>query len=109
MKTQNNVRLIGYLGQDPIVKQTSTGSTRATLRMATDKFRKDSNGKVQRTVTWHDIVAWEKTAEALANEYIKGSHVLVEGELIHRTYEDRNGHTRYVTEVKAFLIMNLDR
>lgn len=109
MKTQNTVRLIGYLGCDPIIKQTSTGQKRAALRMATDKFRKDSSGKVRRTVTWHDIVAWEKTAEQIAYQYIKGSHVLVEGELVYRSYQDKHGHMRYVTEVKAFLIMNLDR
>ena len=109
MKTQNSVRLIGYLGGDPIVQQTSKGIKRASLRMATDTFRKDSKGKTQRKVTWHDIVAWDKIAGQIENEYIKGSHVLVEGELVYRTYQDRNGHKRYVTEVKASLIMNLDR
>lgn len=109
MKTQNRIQLIGYLGMDPIVTKLTDGTLKARMRLATDTFRKDNDGKVQRKVTWHDIVAWEKAAAGIENNFMKGSHVLVEGAIIHRSYLDSTGHTRYVTEVKAYTLMNLDR
>ena len=71
-------------------------------------FFKNENGNVKVT-TWHDVVAWEKNAEAAENNFIKGSHILVEGQIVYRTYEDHAGHTRYITEIKAQTLMNLDR
>ncbi|MES2328573.1 MAG: single-stranded DNA-binding protein [Bacteroidota bacterium] len=109
MKTQNKVQLIGYLGLDPVIIKLPSGTTKARLRLATDKFRRDQSGNVQRKVTWHDVIAWDKLAETIENQYITGSHILVEGEIIHRSYEDKMGQTHFVSEVKAFSIMNLDR
>ena len=109
MKTQNNVQLIGYLGIDPVIRKFPNGNVKASLRLATDIYRKDDTGKVFRKVTWHNIVAWGTMAEKMANDFIKGSHVMVQGELIHSTYEDLTGHTRYVSEIKAKTLMNLDR
>lgn len=109
MKTMNKIELIGYLGKDPVISVTEKGTKKAMLRLATDQYRKDTDGKVQRIVTWHDVVAWEKLAETIPNEYIKGSHVRVEGEVVYHTYPDLTGHIRYVTEIRASRLMNLDR
>src|SRR5437868_2892761 len=109
MKTQNRVQLIGYVGKDPIIKTTSEGSKIAKIRLATDTFLKNETGKSVRVTTWHDVVAWEKNAEQAGNNFIKGSHILVEGEILYRTYPDRAGHIRYVTEINAQTLMNLDR
>ena len=109
MKTENSVELIGYLGNDPICKTAVNGSSMARIRLATDRFRRDRGGTVHRKTTWHDILAWDTVAEQVPNNFIKGSHVLIKGEIRHRTYNDNTGHKRYITEVHAHKIMNLDR
>lgn len=109
MKTQNKVQLIGYLGIDPIIRKFPSGNVKATLRLATDKYRKDNDGNVQHIVMWHNVIAWGDIAEKIENDFIKGSHVMVQGELVHSTYEDLTGHIRFVSEIKAETLMNLDR
>jgi single-strand DNA-binding protein len=109
MKTQNRVQLIGYLGNDPVMGTATSGAQYAKIRMATDEYHKDSSGNAHRKATWHDIVAWDGLAATVSGNYIKGSHVLVEGRICHRTYEDKNGHLRYITEIKASTLINLDR
>ena len=108
MKTQNKVQLIGYLGKDPVILITEKGKI-AKIDLATDVFIKDESGKSVRITTWHAVVAWDNKAEEVENNFIKGSHVLVEGQIIYRTYPDIAGHLRYVTEIKAQTLMNLDR
>lgn len=109
MKTQNKVQLIAYLGQDPVIRTTPNGNTIANFRAATHDYYKDADGNAHNITTWHDIVAWDKIAASVSGNYIKGSHVLIEGKICHRTWEDRNGHVRYVTEIKASTLINLDR
>lgn len=109
MKTMNKVELVGYLGKDPLISTTGKGNKKASLSIATDKFRRDDSGKLHRTVNWHAVVAWNKLAEHIENEYIKGSHIMVLGEILNRTYMDKTGHTRYIMEINALRIMNLDR
>jgi single-strand DNA-binding protein len=108
MKTQNKVQLIGYVGKDPIISKTQKGKV-ARMSLATDSFFKNQNGKNVKITTWHEVIAWEKKAEEVENNFIKGSHMLVEGEIVYRTYLDLTGHTRYVTEITALTLMNLDR
>ena len=108
MKTQNKVQLIGYLGRDPHISTAKNGSKRAYLRMATDWYRKNEDGTERKKTTWHDIVAWDKKAEKIENQFIRGSHVLVEGEIDHRRYYKGN-EKRYITQIVATKIMNLDR
>ncbi len=109
MKTINKVELIGYLGQNPIITTTAKGVKKATLRVATHYYVKEAGDEKTLHTVWHDVVVWEKTAEQVENQYIKGSHIRIEGRLQYRTYEDRTGHVRYVTEVIAKTLMNLDR
>ena len=109
MKTQNKVQLIGYVGKDPIVTYTHKGNKVARLQVATHILYSDAKGNKIKKTTWHEVTAWEKKADIVENNFLKGSHILVEGEIVYRTYEDLNGHTRYVTEIKAGMIMNLDR
>lgn len=108
MKTQNKVQLIGYLGKDPLVSIAVNGSKRAYLNMATDIYRKNKDGSAFKKTTWHKIVAWDRKAENIENDFIKGSHVLVEGEIEYRQFS-RDGKTRYETRVRASNILNLDR
>jgi single-strand DNA-binding protein len=109
MKTQNYTQLIGYLGCDPITRTAANGSKLARLRLATDYFRRDNAGNLIHKVTWHDILAWDGLAEKVMTNYIKSSHLMVQGQILHRSYINEQGNKRYVTEIKATSIIDLDR
>ena len=97
----NKVTLIGNLGQDPELRYTGNGTAVCNLRLATTENYKDSNGEWVEKTEWHSVVAWARLAE-ICNEYLKkGSQVYFEGSLQTRSWDDRDGNTRYTTEVKA--------
>jgi single-strand DNA-binding protein len=103
----NKVILVGNLGQDPELRYTGSGTAVCNLRLATNESYKDASGEWVDRTEWHSIVAWAKLAE-ICNEYLKkGSQVYFEGSLQTRNYEDKDGNTRYVTEVKAREMMML--
>lgn len=107
MKWQNKVQLVGYLGKDPLVRKLPSGYFYAVLRVATNNgFTKE--GKA-RSTAWHTVKYWGRKASYIQNCFIKGSHVLVDGTLEYRTYTDKEGETRQTTEIKASLLLNLDR
>ena len=104
----NKVILIGNLGQDPELRYTGSGTAVCNLRLATNESYKDSNGELVEKTEWHSVVAWARLAE-ICGEYLKkGSQVYFEGSLQTRQWEDRDGNTRYTTEVKAREMMFLD-
>lgn len=109
MKTQNTVQLIGYLGIDPVMKKAINGSPFTRLRLATDYYRKTEDGSVIHKKTWHDVIAWDKLAESVLDNFIKGSHILVQGSIRNRTYVDKKGATKFETIVRASQLLNLDR
>jgi single-strand DNA-binding protein len=106
---QNSVQLIGYVGEDPKIKLLGNGSKRASIKVATHYALKKEGSKKEFATTWHDVVAWEGTAEYAMRSFVKGSHILINGSIVYRTYFDHTGHTRYVTEIKADTLINLDR
>ena len=98
---RNRVTLIGRLGQDPEMKTFEGGSSLVNLNIATNEYFKNSDGKGEERAVWHKVVAWGKTAE-IAEKYLKkGSEIAIEGRLSNRTYEDKDGNTKYITEVVA--------
>jgi single-strand DNA-binding protein len=105
----NSVQLIGYVGQDLSEKTLPSGDKKVSLRVATTHSFKDKDGKVNYSSAWHDVIAWDAVAEYAGNNFLKGSKILVEGTIVYRTYPDHHGHTRYVTEIKATSLQNLDR
>jgi len=109
MKGLNKVLLLGNLGKDPEV-QTLEGNIKvAKFTLATTEGYKDENGQVHSQTEWHNIVLWRGLAE-LAEKYLKkGSMVHVEGENRTRSYEDKQGVKRYVTEVVGEEIIMLDK
>jgi len=103
----NKVILVGNLGQDPELRYTGSGTAVCNLRLATNESYKDAGGEWVERTEWHSIVAWSRLAE-ICNEYLKkGSQVYFEGSLQTRSYEDKDGNTKYVTEVKAKEMMML--
>jgi single-strand DNA-binding protein len=107
-RSVNKAILIGNLGKDPEVRYTGTGVAVATFSMATSESWRDPEGNTQERTEWHNIVAWRKLAE-ICGEYLKkGSKVYVEGRLQYRTYDDKNGVKRYVTEIVMDELVMLD-
>jgi single-strand DNA-binding protein len=96
---RNRVQLIGNLGQDPEIKTLETGKKVAKFTIATREEFKNAEGQKVSESTWHNIVAWNGLAD-IASKYLKkGNEVAVEGKLVYRSYEDKNGVTKYVTEI----------
>jgi single-strand DNA-binding protein len=105
----NRVLLIGYVGKDLATVKMVNGAKRIGIRMATHSQYKNEKGEKINTTVWHDVVAWNREAEYAERSFVKGSKMLVEGAIVYRTYPDATGHTRYITEIKADSLMNLDR
>jgi single-strand DNA-binding protein len=104
--TTNTVILIGYVGSHLAGKSLSHGDKKVLIRVATHQKSNVGNTSI---TTWHNVVAWDKVAAYAENNFVKGSRILVDGQIIYRTYPDRQGHLRYVTEIKANSLQNLDR
>ena len=97
----NKVILVGNVGRDPELRYTASGTAVANFTLATHRRYKDRDGNQQEQTEWHRIVAWARTAE-FVNQYApKGRQLYVEGRLQTRQWEDRDGNTRYTTEIVA--------
>ncbi|MCZ6519955.1 MAG: single-stranded DNA-binding protein [Bacteroidetes bacterium] len=96
---RNRVQLIGNLGKDPEIRNLENGKTVANFSMATSETYRNNGGEKITDTQWHNLVAWGKTAEIIEQYLQKGSEVAVEGKLIHRSYEAKDGQKRYVTEI----------
>ena len=97
----NKVILVGNLGKDPEVRFTNTGSAVANFPIATSEQWNDRDGKRQERTEWHNIVVWGKQAESCGQYLAKGRQVYVEGSIRTRSYDDKSGVKRYVTEIVA--------
>jgi single-strand DNA-binding protein len=101
MASVNKVMILGNLGQDPELRNTSSGKAVATLRVATTDTWSDASGQRQERTEWHTIVVWGRTAENCKQYLAKGRAVFVEGRLQTRKWQDKEGHDRYSTEIVA--------
>ncbi|MGB6150572.1 MAG: single-stranded DNA-binding protein [Pricia sp.] len=106
---KNRVQLIGNLGQDPEIVTLESGSKLAKFSLATSDYYKNANGEKVEDTQWHNIVAWGKTAEIVESYLTKGKQVAVEGKLVHRTYETKEGEKKYFTEIKCNELLMLGK
>jgi single-strand DNA-binding protein len=97
----NKVILVGRLGQDPELKSTPNGNSVANFSLATNEVWTDKSGARQEKTEWHRIVVWGKQAELCAQYLKKGRQAYLEGRMQTRQWQDKNGQTRYTTEVLA--------
>ncbi len=97
----NKVILVGNLGKDPEVRFTNSGSAVARLSVATSEVWNDRDGNRQERTEWHNVVVWGKQGEHCGQYLAKGRQVYVEGSIRTRSYDDKSGNKRYVTEVVA--------
>lgn len=96
---RNRVTLIGNLGQDPTLRTLDDGRKVAHFTLATNDGFKNSDGQKIEEATWHNIVAWNGLAETASKFLKKGRQVAVEGRIVYRTYEDKKGVIKYMTEI----------
>jgi single-strand DNA-binding protein len=95
----NKVILVGNLGKDPEVRHLESGAVVANFPIATTESYKDKSGNRQEQTEWHNIVLWRGLAEVAEKYLRKGNQVYIEGKLRSRSWEDKDGNTRYITEV----------
>lgn len=96
---KNKVHLVGNLGFDPEVREIAKGRKVARLSVATNESYKNASGERITDTQWHTVVAWGQTAEMAERLLRKGPPVMLEGRLVHRSYEAKDGSKRYITEV----------
>ena len=103
------VQLIGHVGQEPEIKNLEAGKKLANISIATNEVYYRENGdKVEKT-EWHRVTAWGKVAEIIEKYVTKGKEIAIEGKLTHRSYDDKDGNKRYVTEIVANEILLLSK
>lgn len=100
----NKVILLGNVGADPEVRSTTTGTRVATVSLATSRQWKDGKGEKQEKTAWHRLICWNtpngQQLADIAEKYIrKGVKLYVEGEIEYRSWQDKDGATRYTTEI----------
>jgi single-strand DNA-binding protein len=99
--TVNKVILVGNLGKDPEVRYTQSGRAVARFSIATTEFWNDQEGNRQERTEWHNIIVWGKQGETCAQYLAKGRQVFIEGSIRSRSYDDKSGTKRYITEIIA--------
>ena len=101
----NKIRLLGNLGRSPDIKTFQNGNKLARLTMSTQSCYKDEKGKKITQRHWHTVVVHGRLAEVVEGDILRGSELTVEGELISRSYIDKTGANRVVTEVEASAVL----
>ena len=96
---RNRVQLIGRLGKNPEIKTFENNKKLANISLATSEVYTNEKGERVEKTEWHNAVAWGKTAEILEKFVTKGQEIALEGKLTSRSYEDKQGLKKYVTEV----------
>lgn len=104
---RNRVQLIGHVGQDPEIKNFENDRKKANLNLATTEVYKNDKGDKVEETQWHRVIAWGKNAEIIEKYVGKGKEIAIEGKLVHRQYDDKNGEKKYITEVVANELMLL--
>jgi len=96
---RNKVQLIGNLGNNPEIINLDSGKKLVKLSLATNESYKNSNGETIQDTQWHNLVAWGKTADIIEKYLEKGNEIAIEGKLVNRNYDDKDGIKRYTTEI----------
>ena len=101
MASVNKVILVGNLGKDPEVRFTPSGRAVAKFPIATTESWMDQENSRQERTEWHNVVVWGKQAESCGQYLAKGRQVFIEGAIRSRSYDDKDGNKRYITEIVA--------
>jgi single-strand DNA-binding protein len=97
----NKVILVGNAGKDPEVKYLENSTPVCNLTLATNEIYTNKSGEKVKNTEWHNIVLWRSLAE-IAQKYVKkGTQVYIEGKIRTRSYDDKDGNKKYITEIVA--------
>lgn len=98
---RNKVQLIGNLGNNPDIRTTDAGKKWARFSIATNEVYRNTKGEKVTETQWHQLVAWGRVADIIEKYLKKGSEVAIEGKLVSRSYNDKEGGKKYVTEIQV--------
>lgn len=96
---RNSVQLIGHIGKTPEITNLEKGKKLARFTIATNEGYTTNDGNKVTNTTWHNIVAWDVKADFVEKNLLKGNEVIVQGRISNRTYTDKSGQTRYISEI----------
>lgn len=98
---RNKVQLIGHLGQTPEIITFDGGNKLAKITLATNETYKNTKGEKITDTQWHQVVAWGKTADIVEKFLVKGQEIAIEGKIVNRSYETKEGEKRFRTEIQV--------
>ena len=105
----NKVIMVGNVRKDPELRYTPSGTAVCTFSLATSERFKNKQGEQQERTEWHNIVVWSGLAEICGKYLTKGKQIYIEGRIQNRSYDDRDGNKRYITEIVANEMQMLGR
>lgn len=97
---KNKVNLIGHVGAKPEAQVFESGAKKTRISVATNERYKDKKGEWVDNTQWHNVIAWGGLVDRAVKSLDKGSEIVIEGRLVNRNYEDKNGEKRYITEIE---------
>ena len=106
---KNTVQLLGNLGKDVAITEFEGGSKKASVTLATTTYHKNAKGELVKNTQWHNLIAWGRNAELMAQLLEKGNQVAVTGSLSTRIYEDKNKVSRTITEIVVDEFMKISK
>lgn len=107
MSIRNKVTLIGRTGKEVEVHQYDNGNIKASVSLATSDYYTNSQGEKVEQTEWHNLVAYGKTAEIMQKYVEKGKEIAIEGKITYRSYDDKDGQKRTITEIRVDEILLL--
>jgi single-strand DNA-binding protein len=105
----NKVILVGNVGKDPVVKYFDKGVAKATFPLATSETYTNQQGETITSTEWHNIVLWRALAEVAEKGVKKGSQIYIVGKIKTRSYVDKDGNNKYITEILGDAMIILDK
>ena len=105
----NKVILVGNVGKDPVIRYFDKGVAKATFPLATSESYTNQQGETITSTEWHNIVLWRALAEVAEKTVKKGSQVYIVGKIKTRSYVDKDGVNKYITEILADTLLVLDK
>ena len=105
----NKVILVGHVGKDPVVRYFDKGVAKATFPLATSESYTNQQGETITSTEWHNIVLWRSLAEVAEKTVKKGTQVYIVGKIKTRSYVDKDGVNKYITEILADMMLTLEK
>lgn len=107
MSLRNKVTLVGYTGKEVEMMSFDNGTLKANVSLATSDYYTNAKGEKVEETQWHNLMAFGKTAEIFQRYVTKGKEIAIEGKLTYRSYDDKDGIKRYITEIRVDEILLL--